>query len=349
MKPRSVCPYPFSRTSLNAKSFIPCCDDWLKSKDLLYKSESEDKWNGESAANFRQRMYQGDFSSCKRELCQEPLIEIDSLDEKRPLITEGHLLTQAVVKDIKAQNSVLSSGPSFVSFGSSDNVCNLKCPSCRPEQITKLTTRRREAFYSSLIELKKYRADIEIIRLGDNGEVFFSPRIRKLLKVLTKANFPKLKEVKILSNGTLLNEKMWRSCSPGTELISEINISVDAGRERDYEIVRGPMWKTLLKNLEFISKLKRDGAIKRFYLNMTVQYHNYQGLSELITLGSELGVDSILLHPIHHWSGLSANEYLAKAVHRKEHPEHQKFLNVLKEAKNQARDLSLDLNCKLPV
>lgn len=341
-RPR-ICPLPFSRTSLSTKTFSPCCEDWLVLEDILYQ-KGEDKWNGTTAQRLRAKILQGDFSSCKRELCQEPLLSIDDLTPNQL----GHFLNAQTIEDIKKTRTKLTSGPSFITFGSSDNVCNLKCSSCRTELITQLTKKRKKAFYESFELLKKYRHGIEVIRLGDNGEIFFSPRMRRLFKVLTPKNFSKLREINILSNGTLLNEKMWRACSPGTDLIREINISIDAGNEHDYKIVRGHSWKNLLSNLEFISGLRRAKKIDRFFLNMTLQLHNYQGLVELIELASSLGADSVLAHPIHHWPELTRNEYLARAVHRADHPQHQEFLKAVKESVEFAQERELDLNCKLP-
>lgn len=316
-------------------------------EDISYQ-EGEDQWNGPTAQALRAKILQGDFSSCKRNLCQEPLIAREDLPAADSFVGHGYLLNQQTIKDIQEERTQLSTGPAYITFGSSDNVCNLKCPSCRTELITKLNQRRKKAFYESFKLLKVYWGDIEVIRLGDNGEIFFSPRMRRLFQVLTPKNFPKLREINILSNGTLLNEKMWTSCSPGTDLIREINISIDAGNEQDYKLLRGHNWKNLLSNLEFISKLRAAQKIDRFFLNMTVQLHNYQGLPQLIDLAKSLQADSVLVHPIHHWPGLTTNEFLARAVHRAEHPQHQDFLKVMNESIEYARAQGLDLNCKLP-
>lgn len=336
--------------SLSSKRFIPCCEDWLVQESITYQDNEldHDKWNGQTAKLMRERMFKGDFSACKRELCQEPLIDVATDLEVEEIKAEGYLMGAPIIEDIKQMKPQLSRGPSFVAFGTSDNACNLQCPSCRSELITKLSTSREQAFYDSFKLLKLYRQDIEVIRLGDNGEVFFSPRMKRLLKSLTTENFPKLKEIKILSNGTLLNEKMWQRCLPGIRNVAEINISIDAGNEEHYQKVRGNLWPTLLRNLDFISTLKRSREIERFYLNMTIQYQNYEGLSELIDLAHRLEADSLLIHPIHPWGVLSNKEYLAKAVHRSDHPDHQKFREVVAAGIKKAKDLGLDLNCKLP-
>ena len=343
-KNTSICPHPFSRLSLSKKQFIPCCPSWLDELGTKL-DESEDPWSGPTARQFRQRMLDGNFELCHRERCQEPLVDLKSV--AGDLDSEGYSLQENTIKSILAGDVGLEDGPSFVSIGSRDNTCNLKCPSCRTQLITKLTKSRKEDFFHSLTLLKKYKNSLRRIRIGDNGEVFYSPRLRRILKICTPSTFPHLKKVQLLTNATLLTEKMWTSCAPGVQWVSEINVSIDAGNEEAYERVRGGNWKQLQKNLKFISSLRAGQKIEHFFLNIAIQLHNYESLDDLIDLAQELRVDALIIHPFDHWEHMSTNEFLARAVHLREHPQHQHFQEVLTKALEH-RELKIEIKNKLP-
>lgn len=338
-----LCPYPFSRTSLSRKDFVPCCSDWLH----LKKNDSpnlESPWNSEAAIAMREAHLKGDFSMCRRELCQEPLIDFHDLEG--PLYGASYYLSESHIQEARNLQSRLKSGPGMISFGGSDNRCNLKCPSCRDHLITKLTKRKTNNFFEQVALLKEYKNDIHILRFGDNGEVFFSPWLRRVLKISSPKIFPQLKETCLLSNGTLLTKTMWENLRPGTDWVREINISIDAGNEETYKKVRGNLWKQLMQNLEFVSTLRREGKIERFFLNFTVQKNNFESLSDLLNLATGLQVDAVILHPMAQWGHLSSNQYLAHAVHRNEHPLFEEYQNILNELLK--RKYSFEIRFKMP-
>lgn len=342
-KKKLICPYPFGRVALSKKFFNPCCGAWVK--DTQLNQESEDLWNGEVAQVFRASILDGSFKFCRRELCQEPLIDISGLSGD--LVSENYFVQAENIKAINEQSLIMPNGPGLISMGSSDKSCNLKCPSCRTELITKMSKKRHQQFIQQLEILKRFKNSIRIIRFGDNGEVFFSNPLKRLLKICTPKVFPQLEGIIILTNGTLLTPKIWQSCRPGTDWIREINVSIDAGNESDYAKVRGGNWKNLLKNLDFMAQLKSSGQINRLYLNTTLQLHNFQSLNELIDLGAKLNADSIIAHPYSQWSHITSNQYLANAVHLPGHQYYPEYVQQIEQAKIYARG-KIRLEFKLP-
>lgn len=338
-----ICPFPFGRVSLSKKVFNPCCEAWVKDTQLTDKNEN--LWNGKAAQLFRASILEGNFKYCRRDLCQEPLIETSGLSGD--LVAENYYVPAENIKAINEHNPIMPNGPGLISMGSSDKSCNLKCPSCRTELITKMSKKRQQQFIQQLEILKQFKKSIRIIRFGDNGEVFFSNALKRLLRICTPKVFPQLEGIIILTNGTLLTPKAWQNCQPGTDWIREINVSIDAGNENDYAKVRGGNWKNLLKNLNFMAELKQSGRINRLYLNTTLQFHNFRSLKELIDLGIELDADSIIAHPYSQWSHIAQNQYLANAVHLPNHPLYHEYLQQLELAKEHAHG-RIRLEFKLP-
>jgi hypothetical protein len=55
-------------------AFFPCCPSWHTDEymTLDFEENLDDIWNGKVAQDLRKKMYEGDFSYCKREECKIP-------------------------------------------------------------------------------------------------------------------------------------------------------------------------------------------------------------------------------------------------------------------------------------
>jgi pyruvate-formate lyase-activating enzyme len=164
-----------------------------------------------------------------------------------------------------------------------DDSCNLACPSCRRENIMldsgpefeyKLANMER-----ILSWLEKYEHDI-VVTLSGNGDPLASHIIRPLFK-----NYrPKQTQKFILhTNGLLIKKQLVDSVL--LPYISWINLSVDAGCEETYKLVRrGGSWKVLIENFKF---LKDMGLNKKTTLKFAVQKTNYQDIVDFVALCQE--------------------------------------------------------------
>ena len=124
----------------------------------------------------------------------------------------------------------LPEGPSSLVL-SADQRCNLKCPSCRNHLISSLSEDETEMVNKEVQYVWDSRRFVQIIKMSGNGEVFFSPDQRDLLKKFSHDSFPRLDYISIISNGLLLNQKTLDELRPGSDFIKQIAISLDAGTD----------------------------------------------------------------------------------------------------------------------
>jgi len=177
-----------------------------------------------------------------------------------------------------------------------DSSCNLQCPSCRLEinflkEGPKFKKRREymRKFAGLLSNFKKKT----ITEIGGDGEPFASKVYGEFLY-----NYTPLENhfFSIRSNGTLIDHKKLLK-SKVCQQVEYFTISIDAGSEEVYNIVRPPgSWKNLHQNLNF---LKDSGY--NFHLNFVVQKNNYRDLINFVDVCNNYGVTGIL-SGVNDWS-----------------------------------------------
>lgn len=326
---KKICPYPFSRVEFNPNYYIPCCFDWLSDEYRELDHSGDDKWNSKAAKTLREKILQGDYSLCKREYCKVPLVPLD----QGPVNNADCVLDEERLDHISHEQT-FSLGPSSISI-TADRRCNLACESCRPEKVNKLSPQDEKNLHDTQYQINKHAAYITSIKMVGDGEVFFSPFLSKFLKQLNPTDFPKLKKVYLLSNGTLFTRNAYQRLMPGIEYVSVASISIDAGTKEVYEKVRGGNWDQLMENLEFISELRRSGKLKRFTISFVTRKKSYKSMVEFAKLGERLNVDEVTFSAFHPWGNMSPKvNYKDEAIHYKDHPLHHDLLNEIQKIKD---------------
>lgn len=144
--------------------------------------------------------------------------------------------------------------------------------------------------------------------LAGNGEVFLSKTYEEIWKnpIINNAE-----TIRLLSNGMLFTPKKWEEFYKGKENSNIwVYISVDAATKETYEqIRRGGNFEVLLKNLKFISKLRKNNVIDYFRINFVVQRKNFREMEKFIELGIELGVDNVFFTKVLNWGTYSDEEF----------------------------------------
>lgn len=324
-KKDQICSFPFTRMELGQKTYVPCCGAWL-TEEYHKIPQGVDFWNGKPARKLRESLLDGSYKYCRKEVCGAAMT-----DPEKPAAPH-HLLTETMRQNILDEKIKLVEGPTSLSINV-DPRCNLACASCRKGHVNTLTLKERAAMVHTRWMLRRHRKSLQDIKLSGNGEVFFSPWLKDLLKSLNKEKYPNLKSVFLLSNGLLFDQKMLDRLRPGSEFINKVSISVDAGTEEMYKRVRGGSWKKLLRNLQWMSEQRQKGRFSYINTTFTVRKENYQTLPEYVQLGLDLGLDRIKLLPLFDWHtmGISHKE---EAIHEPWHPEHHKFLEVWEKIKH---------------
>jgi sulfatase maturation enzyme AslB (radical SAM superfamily) len=297
---RLLCLRPWARLEIvkdwnGEKIFInPCCIDWLKEinsisikmKDINREILNE-VWNGSFYQHLRASILDNSYSLCKS-TCPFYKINIDGGYEK-------------AIEDVTQNKTLLDHGPlSFIY--SANRSCNLKCKSCRNHFIVEKHNEEFSAFTSMLDK------DVRTLELMGTGEVLYCKETLSFLKFFNKADYPYLKDINLITNGTLLTKNLWESLA-SKELIKGINVSVDAVSEETYFKIRGYDFKVLVENLKFISSLRREEKIKSFGVAFVLQQKNVKELSEFCLWARDLGVDFIIVYKLLNWGHLTELEY----------------------------------------
>jgi molybdenum cofactor biosynthesis enzyme MoaA len=324
-----ICPYPFARMEVGmAEWFSPCCSNWLTPQYFSLES-GKDHWNGPAAQELRRRILKGDYSLCRRERCQIRLFRMNELEEQ-PQINAETPISPRNLKAMQSGYTELPEGPCSIDL-SADLRCNLKCPTCRSHLITSLDKDTAERVAKEKDYIWKHRHSLQVVKMSGNGEVFFSPDQREILKRFTREDFPQLQYVQVLSNGLLLNQKTLDTLHPGSEFVKKVSISIDAGTEEVYQDVRGGRWKTLIQNLRWIGEQRASGRFDWFSFLFVVRRANFQTIPQVIDLGQSVGVDQIRFIPFNVWPHMEPGlkkQYEDESVHLPSHPQYSEFLDL---------------------
>ena len=337
-----LCPYPFSRLQTSnyedrfdklRGTFLPCVPSWFKDEyfDIESAENLDDIWNGKQAVELRKRMYEGDFSFCNREACQIPLYTVEELADRRVVFAETPI-TEENIEAIKRKDPIMPSGPSSL-YLTSDYTCNLKCPICRSEVIP--NSKPTQSSLEEFDYVHNSKASLEVIKMSNGGEVFYSTLQRKLLKSLNSEDFPKLRRVHIVSNGTLFNKKAFKDLAPGTHYIKDVNISLDAGTKEVYEKVRGPYWEQVIENVHWLGELRKEGQLDYYSFHIIITKDNYKDIPQMIQLANECNVDRVLIQPFLKGPDQGYKNYEEQAIHLTTHPEYRDFINLLSQYKDE--------------
>lgn len=190
-----------------------------------------------------------------------------------------------------------------------DRTCNLCCKSCRNKRfVMDKLTQTRISLMANKIQQSGYLDKTNKLYVAGQGEVFYSPYYRQLVETKLQR-----KNIVILSNGTLFNEKNWNWLKGKYETIDVI-ISVDAATADTYKKLRGADFNALMKNLETLANLHRQKQIRKFNLNFVVQRDNYREMIKFVELGRALGVDQIEFQHMNNFGNLTKKEYLQRCM-----------------------------------
>lgn len=325
-----------------------CCPAFLpKSIGNLYTHTIGEVWNSRSARAIRKSILKGSFKYCRRYCPIFQLKPLPTYDDVSATLEKGTPSTYGFLRlkplpaydDISAPSEKgtpstygieLKKGPTHLNI-SYDPTCNLQCYSCRRrvKSLTREEQDRARSLQDKVIE-DSFLKNLRTLRIAGQGDPFASRLYRELLQEFDFSIFPQLKLL-LLTNGLLLTPEMWMSLHKSSQnSIFEIAVSVDAANQQTYHLLRrGGDFDQLMRNLTFISELRKNGSIGRFILNFVVQKANYNEMKSFVELGKNLGCDQIYFTPIRNWGTYTRREFSEVAVHKKIHPDHKKLLKCM--------------------
>jgi pyruvate-formate lyase-activating enzyme len=315
------CPRPFEVLETRSDgSANTCCNAWMPAAiGNIEAASAETLWNSPAAQEIRRSVLDGDFRYCSRTFC--PKIVGRTLPRRDEVTNAEH---RAILAE---RRTVMPHRPRRLLL-SHDRSCNLSCPSCRKEPI--LAGKAKQERLDRLAEevLLPLMRDARTVKVTGSGDPFGSHHFRYLLKGLGRAGAKGVK-LEIQTNGQLLDARAWDDLELEGR-VESIWVSIDAARAPTYEqLRRGGSHARLLRNLDFIAGLRREGRFRHFQLDAVVQAANLDELAEIVALARELGADLVSFQRLRNWGTFSVTEFAALDVASPGHPRHAELLAML--------------------
>lgn len=332
-----VCKNPFVYLDAQGEngSYI-CCPSWCPTK--INETAEEIGWNSQTAKEIRKSVADGSYRYCNKQVCPSlnTLINTEEVPNnfwrKKDFDIQYNIETLEDVENIECY-------PEQLLFGF-DRSCNLQCPSCRLDFVPNFKKGTKQ--YDERIEILKtiensYSKYIREILITGSGDPFYSNIYREYLQNFDKTKYPSLDIIKLITNGQMLNKKMWDSLSC-KEYIKAVEVSIDAGKKETYEGItrlRGN-WDILISNLKFLSTLD---SVDDIYLSFVVSEKNYDEMFLFYQTMMDIFKDSkvltkrfsIVYRQHVHWEdgAYTEKEVESIQVFNKSHKLYQSFLNEL--------------------
>lgn len=327
----SFCFAPFTRIEIlpNGNCFV-CCPHYLSiSLGNIFKENLEEVYNSERAKLIRKSIVEGNFQYCSIMTC--PFISSFTLPSKGiPKVEEIYH------KFSKGENFY----PEYVSL-CLDNSCNLYCKSCRTKRYIADRKRTEELYETFLKNIKPFLIHSKIILITGTGDPIASPFYRRVIKTIVTD--PELKHLKLelFTNANLLSPKVYDLLQLSNR-VQGIKVSIDAATKETYEkLRRGGRFDILLKNIDFISKLRINQEIKSLHFLFVVQKENYKEMPMFIDLAREFCADNVFFTKIRNWGTYTDEEFKDIYIFDPKHPEHEKFLETLLDPRLESKIVNL--------
>jgi glycosyltransferase involved in cell wall biosynthesis len=328
---RLFCSQPFTRFEVlggggRRGDVFFCCQSWIKTSiGNMRKRSVQQVWNGKEARDVRQSILDGSFRYCRADVCPY-LQRVDG-----PVQRVEDVRDEQMLEVIRNEQTHLPFGPREV-ICSFDQSCNLSCPTCRPHIIMET------AHGSAILDIQK-RLEDEALRdarmlyITGSGDPFGSPLFREWLCTMDTSKMPHLERIHLHTNGLLWTLRSWQAIPERTRsFIRAATVSIDAATAETYAVNRrGGDFETLLERLAFIADLRKSGPLTYFEIHMTVQANNYQEMPMFVQLGRAHNCDRVSFHQLLDWGSFSPDEYAARAIQQKSHPQHEALLKMLRD------------------
>jgi len=180
----------------------------------------------------------------------------------------------------------------------STNICNAKCVFCpRDEMHRRQGVMSMELFRKIVDECAEL--GITHVRMHNYGEAFID---RKLVEKVRYAKQRGIKEVGMISNGSLITEPVARGMLEAG--LDAINISVDAAGKEVFEATRvGLKYDKVIANIERIVRLRREMGRRRPKLILSFVRQNNSADEQAFIEHWSTVADKIHVTDLHNWAG----------------------------------------------
>lgn len=285
------CQTIFNHMELNQSGEIQCCCvpfvvGWI---GCVEDEGIEDIWTGIIHKLMCLAINNRTYSFCNSELCP---VFIGRTSQGKLDLEREYLKMEPYPRNL------------LVNF---EDSCNLMCESCRNKvKIAQGKEYEKNMRYASLL-IEEMLPKVEFIIMAGTGEVFVGKGYEKMY---TSDAMNDIKWIRLLTNGTLFNEHNWKKFSKNKKGKIILTVSIDAATKETYEqLRRNGNFDVLKKNMEFASRLRKNGDLAYFRLNFVVQKKNYKEMPLFVQWGRQLGVDEVFFTKILNYGTYTQDEF----------------------------------------
>lgn len=177
--------------------------------------------------------------------------------------------------------------------------CNLRCKYCVPKEGVDLLPAEEILSYDEIVDICEEAAQLGISKIRITGG---EPLVRENIPVLVERlkSIPKIKEVMLTTNGTLLKDQIDSLVKSG---LDSVNISLDAPNRESYKDVTGfDLFTKVLGGIEKacnlgiktkINSVLIDGEYYKDLIKLSLEYGIDVRFIEVMPIGMAKGMNAI--------------------------------------------------------
>lgn len=309
------CKRPYEHLYIGYRGVTRCCS-WAGKRPLGSLSEKslDEIWNGPDAQALRASIEDQSFAYCSKISC--PLLSNKSLPNLSP---------DDFKKEVDSRDGI---SPTEFNIAY-DFICNHVCPSCREENFA--ANEDYKALMQHLEEqILPSLKNAKIIMASGNGDPFASNYMMSLLSKIAPDDKRCL--IKLETNGVLV-KRNWSKIKHLESYRISIVVTPNSYERETYTYLSGGKdnLDETLESLDFLGNLRRRGGISEFKITMVVQPRNFREVPQFIeTSLDRFNPDLIQLRPLMQWFKLSKEKHQQQNLLDPNHPNHQEFIEVMK-------------------
>lgn len=278
-----------------------------------------DVWNSEKAQAIRASILDGSYSHCLEKTCPE--LQQKSLPLRKHITDPYH---RAIIDNNVTR---LPKGPTEIVMNY-DRSCNLACPTCRVDMVVLSGEQKQAATAVQEWATADHLKDARRLHITGAGDALGSSIYHSFLRDFDPSTAPHLR-ISLGTNAILLTPQTWDGiCNQAVDIVVA---SCDAASHETYRVNRGADFDVLVENLRFIGSLRAAGELQIFVMNFVVQANNYKEMKDFVKLGQAVNADTVMFQQLTNWGPFDDAEFRRRAIHRASHPEHEQFLDTLKD------------------
>lgn len=305
MSNKLYCKNPWNCLELNNDGrcfFCNPCFSNFNSIGNIFEQDIDEIWNGPKAQEYRRDIIEKKYTFCNYDVCNG--------NKSEELIS----------------NDLIAPYPEYINIGY-DYTCAQKCIICRDE-IKVLPKEETEKWESKLAtHILPITSNVKYMFINCRGEFFDSIHTQKMTAAILNNN-PNIK-VEFISNGIKCTEENLKKHNLLDKLY-KVHISLHAAKRKTYkQIFRNDKFDVVMKNIKFISNLKKSGKINDFEIMFVITDANYKDMPDFVRLAEKLEAKAVFSACIGGYAEYIKNreDY---AVFYQNHHNYNDFVKMLK-------------------